>query len=84
MSIWAAVNRNCLQSNDDDDDYVNCYRFNANGSMFIGKSGTGYGLQLEIFVGNSSSEESFIHKRGLRYLVYNYTVNSASIYLVEF
>jgi amiloride-sensitive sodium channel subunit gamma len=55
-----------------DFDYGNCYKFNPSGSKYVGKNGVEAGLQLELYVGNSSSE-NLVHQRGIRVLVHNYS-----------
>ena len=56
-------------------DYGNCYKFNSDSSnlKLIGKSGINSALRLEMYIGNSSSNEDYADKRGLRILIHNYT-----------
>ena len=56
-------------------DYGNCYKFNWNSSNLkqVGKSGINSALRLEMYIGNSSSDESYMEKRGLRILIHNDT-----------
>ncbi len=56
-------------------EYGNCYKFNWNLSKPLKLSKSGYrgGLHLELYLGNSSSNESFINKRGFRLAIHNMT-----------
>lgn len=54
-------------------DYGNCFKFNPNGTKFIGKSGHQNGLRLEIHIGNSSSKEAYTISRGIRFLIHNHS-----------
>jgi hypothetical protein len=61
--------------------YGECYRFNAgrdiNGTVLpiqkSGKTGWKYGLSLELYAGNSKTQEEFIANRGFRIIVFNRT-----------
>ena len=63
-------------------DYVNCYAFNAKGNKFSGHDGFYYGLKLELYIenGNSSRHGLYSMSRGLRYMIYNYTVVTPFIF----
>ena len=56
-------------------EYGNCYKFNWNLSKPLQLSKAGYrgGLHLELYLGNSSSNETFINKRGFRLAIHNMT-----------
>jgi len=58
-----------------DFDFGNCYRFNANGSLKMGRVGSGNGIELEVYLGKSENMDSFSRNRGLRILVHNHTDN---------
>lgn len=59
-----------------DPQYGNCYRFNANGSKYVGKTGVKGGLELEFYVGNYSNPKIYNKIRGIRFLVHNHTINT--------
>lgn len=65
----------------DDFGFKSCFKFNSNGSRMIGKRGFTYGLQLELYIGNSSNSNDYLYflSRGVRFMVYNYTINSPGI-----
>jgi hypothetical protein len=56
-----------------DFEFGNCYQFNANGLLQIGRVGSEGGLELEIYLGKSEKIDSFSKKRGLRILVHNHS-----------
>lgn len=63
-------------------DYINCYKFNANGTRTISRRGFAYGLQLEFYIGNSSSPQDALYfgNRGIRFMVFNSSFGNAFIY----
>ncbi len=58
-----------------DFEFGNCYMFNGDEANILksGKNGRKGGLQLELYVGNSSEQEAFVDRRGFRLLIHNQT-----------
>lgn len=63
-----------------DFNYGNCYKFNPNGLKYVGKGGLNGGLQLELYIGNSSSEDSYSNNRGVRFMVHNHSLSVPIMY----
>lgn len=69
-----------------DFDYGNCFKFNGN-QLNVKNSymnGPKSGLRLELFIGNSSQDEPYIDRRGIRLVIHNQTFKSNNDHFVDF
>lgn len=62
-------------------DYLICYKFNSDGTKTVSRRGYSNGLQLELYIGNSSSPDDAIYfgSRGIRFMVYNSSLGDGFI-----
>lgn len=60
-------------------EYLNCYKLNTNGSWYSGKVGSEYGLQITFYVGGPNNYDWFSDGRGIRFMIYNSTIEQPFI-----
>lgn len=58
----------------------NCYKFNSNGSLKVGKSGYLPSLQLQFVIGDSTSRNDYFIESGMRILIHNSSITEPTVF----